>query len=282
MKLAALVRPLAGCLLLGGLFAAYTQQRKAPQPLELKPVRGNLHVLAGSGGNVGVLTTNEGVLLVDDKFDRNVPEILAKVKTLTDQPVRYVLNTHHHGDHTGGNSALMKGSVEAIIHENARANMERGGQSGAPAIAFSEQATVFVGGMEVRAMYFGRGHTSGDVVVYFPQLRVIHTGDLFVRGMPFIDYANGGSSLDWDDTLNSILQLEFDLVIPGHGDLATRDDLIQWKEDFEAFRNRMGDLSSQGKTPEQVVEAIDLSDLEGWSIGRLQMRSLPGLLQELR
>ncbi len=282
MKLAALVRPLAGCLLLGGLFAAYTQQRKAPRPLDLKPVRGNLHVLVGSGGNVGVLTTNEGVLLVDDKFDRNVPEILAKVKTLTDQPVRYVLNTHHHGDHAGGNSALMKESVEAVIHENARANMTRGGQSGAPAITFSEQATVFVGGMEARAMYFGRGHTSGDVVIYFPQLRVIHTGDLFVRGMPFIDYANGGSSLDWDDTLNSILQLEFDLVIPGHGDLATRDDLIQWKEDFEAFRNRVSDLSREGKTPEQVVEAIDLSDLEGWSIGRLAKRSLPGLLQELR
>ncbi len=272
---------LAFCgLLTGALWTAWTQQ-PAP-PLELQKVVGDLHVLMGSGGNVGVLVTEEGVALVDDKFDRNVPEILAKVKTLTDKPVRYVLNTHHHGDHTGGNAGLQAQQVEVIAHENARANIVRNKQEGAPHLSFEEQITLHLGGVEVRAMYFGASHTNGDAVIYFPKLRTIHTGDMFVRGAPFVDYGNGGSARDWDDTLNSVLQLEFDTVIPGHGAVATRDDLIQWKDDFERYRERISELSRAGKKPEDAEKALKLDDLAGWSLGALQMRSMPGLFQELR
>ncbi|MEZ5364415.1 MAG: MBL fold metallo-hydrolase [Bryobacterales bacterium] len=269
-----------GALLAGGLWTAWTQQ-PAP-PLELQPVAGDLHVLVGSGGNVGVLVTDEGVLLVDDKFDRNVPEILAKVKTLTDKPVLYVLNTHHHGDHSGGNASLQAQNVEVIAHENARENIVRNKQPGAPHVSFEEQVTLHLGGKEVRAMHFGASHTNGDSVIYFPDLGVIHTGDMFVRGAPFVDYANGGSALEWDDTLNAVLQLEFDTVIPGHGPVGTRDDLIQWKEDFETYRNRISELSRAGKKPEDAEAALDVHDLKGWSVGGLQMRSMPGLFQELR
>jgi len=267
--------------LAGGLWTAWTQQRPAP-PLEMQQVSGDLHVLVGSGGNVGGLVTDEGVILIDDKFERNAPEILAKVKTLTDKPVRYVLNTHHHGDHSGGTAALQAEGVEVVAHENARANIVRNNQAGAPHLSFEEQINLHLGGKEVRALYFGRAHTNGDSIIYFPQLGAIHTGDMFVRGAPFIDYGNGGSALEWDDTLNSVLQLEFDTVIPGHGPVGTRDDLVQWKEDFETYRQRIGDLSRAGKKPEDAQSELDMSDIAGWSVGGLQMRSMPRLFEELR
>jgi glyoxylase-like metal-dependent hydrolase (beta-lactamase superfamily II) len=263
----------------GGVWVAYTQQQ--PQPLEIVPVKGNLHVIYGSGGNVAVLATPEGVVLVDDKFDRNVPEILARVKQVTDQPVKYVFNTHHHGDHSGGNAQLGK-AAQLISQQNARDRMASNDQASAPSLSFSDQQTLYLGGSEVRAVYLGRSHTNGDAVVYFPQLGVVHTGDMFVRGAPFIDYSSGGSALEWDDTLNEVLQLEFDTVIPGHGEVATREDLTQWKADFETFRSRVSELVDQGKSEEEIKAGVNVSDLKGWSLDGLMARSLSGLIAELR
>ena len=128
------------------------------------------------------MPTSEGVLLVDDKFALDAPEIVAKVKTISDKPIRYILNTHQHGDHTGGNEAMMAASAEIIIHKNARANMLAGKMPGLPRITFADETQVFLGGKEVLARHIGRGHTNGDAVVYFPSERVLHTGDLFVNG----------------------------------------------------------------------------------------------------
>ena len=292
MSQSTLIRAAVATLLLGCVWLAFTQQRKGgpgggkkgakkAAQMRIEKVRGDLHVIYGAGGNIGVLATKDGVVLIDDKFDRMVAEIVSKVESVSDKPIRYVLNTHHHGDHSGGNPTLMK-TAEIVAHENARANMVRGSQPGVPNLSFSDQLNLDFGGAKVRAFYFGRGHTSGDAVIHFPDLGVIHSGDLFVRGAPFIDYGNGGSSLEWDETLNAILQLEFDTVIPGHGPVGTRDDLVQWKEDYETYRNRIGDLSRQGKTPDNLAEALNLDDIEGWTIGALQMRSFEGLLKELR
>jgi glyoxylase-like metal-dependent hydrolase (beta-lactamase superfamily II) len=266
-------------VLASGVWVAYTQQQ--PQPLEIVPVKGNLHVIYGSGGNVAVLTTPEGVVLVDDKFDRNVPEILARVKQVTDQPVRYVFNTHHHGDHSGGNAQLGK-SAQLISQQNARDRMASADEASAPSLSFSDQQSLYLGGSEVRAIHLGPSHTNGDAVIYFPQLGVIHTGDMFVRGAPFIDYSSGGSALEWDDTLNEVLQLEFDTVIPGHGEVATREDLTQWKADFETFRSRVSELVDQGKSEEEIKAGVNVSDLKGWSLDGLMARSLSGLIAELR
>jgi glyoxylase-like metal-dependent hydrolase (beta-lactamase superfamily II) len=149
-----------------------------------------------------VLPTAEGVLLVDDKFAQDAPEIVAKVKSVSDKPIRYILNTHQHGDHTGGNEAMLAASAEIIAHKNARANMVTLKMPGLPRVTFSDETQVFLGGKEVRARHLGRGHTNGDAVIYFPSERVLHTGDLFVNGgAPFIDYANGGSLVEWDKTL---------------------------------------------------------------------------------
>jgi cyclase len=140
------------------------------------------------------MPTSQGAIVVDDKFAADAPDIVAKVKTISDKPIRYILNTHQHGDHTGGNEALLAGGAEIIISKQARANMVKGEQPGIPRLAFSDEQQVVLGGQEVIAKFLGRGHTNGDAVILFPGERVLHTGDLFVTtGAPFCDTANGGS-----------------------------------------------------------------------------------------
>ena len=268
---------LAGC---GSLWLALTQQPPA-QPLTVEKVADDLHVILGSGGNVAVLDTPEGVILVDDKFERNIPEIVAKVKTLSDKPIRYVLNTHQHGDHTGGNQKLMEAAVEIIAHRNARANMAEGGQPGLPRITFSSETAVHLGGKEVRALHLGRGHTNGDAVIYFPGHKVVHGGDLFVTGAPFIDYKGGGSGLEWTSTLDQILKLDFETIIPGHGPVSKREDLTAWKKKFETFRDRVSDLKRQGKSKDEVAKLLKIDDL-GWTPGGLFQRTVPGLYDEVK
>ena len=277
MNRAKWIRLAALLLAVGGISRALTQQ--PPSDLTLEKVAGDLHVIVGSGGNVAVLTTEEGVVLVDDKFAPNVPQILAKVKSLSDKPIKYILNTHHHGDHTGGNQVLLASS-EIIAHNNARANIIKNSMPGLPRIGFADQAAVTLGGKEVHARHFGAGHTNGDAVMYFPAHKVIHTGDLFVRGTPFIDYANGGSSDAWIKTLDGILALDFETIIPGHGPISKREDLIKFKNDFETVRGRVRELTRQGKGKDEVAALLKVTDLPGWSIGGFT-RSLPGLYDEL-
>jgi glyoxylase-like metal-dependent hydrolase (beta-lactamase superfamily II) len=266
-------------LALGGFWIAVTQQPPA-QPLTTEKIADDLHVIVGSGGNVAVLSTPDGVILVDDKFERNVPEILARVKQITDKPVRYVLNTHHHGDHSGGNQKLMADSgVEVISHRNARSNMVRTSMPGIPRITFSNETAVHLGGKEVQARYFGRGHTDGDVVIAFPAHKTIHMGDLLNAGAPFIDYSSNGSAIEWTKTLDDVLKTEFDIVIPGHGPIMKRSDMIEWRKKFETMRNRVSDLRRQGKTPEETSKMLKVDDL-GWGASALT-RSLPGLYQEV-
>ena len=193
---------------LAGLWLVWAQTQQRP-PLTMEKVTDNLYVIMGNGGNVAAMPTSEGVLLVDDKFALDAPEIVAKVKTISDKPIRYILNTHQHGDHTGGNEAMLAASAEIIIHKNARANMVAGKMPGLPRITFSDETQVFLGGKEVLAHHVGRGHTNGDAVIYFPSERVLHTGDLFVNGgAPFIDYSAGRASWNgtkrWNAPLNWI------------------------------------------------------------------------------
>jgi glyoxylase-like metal-dependent hydrolase (beta-lactamase superfamily II) len=123
----------------------------------MEKVTDNLYVIIGNGGNVAVMPTSEGVLLVDDKFAQDGPEILAKVKSVSDKPIRYVLNTHQHGDHTGGNAALLAASATVIAHKNARANMATQKMPGLPPITFSDETQVFLGGKECKPGTLGEG-----------------------------------------------------------------------------------------------------------------------------
>src|SRR5579863_5231488 len=210
------IRLAAAVVFLAGAWVAYTQnQGKQPPTLTLNKVKDDLYEIEGDGGNVAVYVTSEGVILVDDKFDQDHEGIVAKVKSVTDQPVKYVLSTHHHADHSGGNAKFLA-TAEIISTANARANIVEHKQSNAPPgmaaarVVFTDESAVFLGGKEVRARYFGRGHTNGDAVIYFPALRTIHTGDLMAGTTPLIDYPGGGSVVEWIKTLDAAMKVDFD------------------------------------------------------------------------
>ncbi|HUQ95673.1 MAG TPA: MBL fold metallo-hydrolase [Bryobacteraceae bacterium] len=273
------IRTWIAAIAVGGLWVAMTQQ-PPQQPLTVEKLADDLHVIVGSGGNVGVLTTAEGVILVDDKFDRNVPEILEKVRSITDKPVRYVVNTHHHGDHSGGNTTLIRSAAAIVAHDNVYTNMVKGEQPGPPQITFSDKAYVRLGGKALRAHHFGRGHTNGDAVILFTAHRVIHMGDLFVAGTPFIDYAGGGSAVEWTKTIDKALTLDFDRVIPGHGPIMTKAELGKWNDTFKALRSKASELKRKGVTKEEMANQLKLEEF-GWKASANWGRSVPSLYDEL-
>jgi glyoxylase-like metal-dependent hydrolase (beta-lactamase superfamily II) len=261
-----------------GLWIAWSQNQQ-PAQLTMEKVTDNLYVIVGSGGNVAVMPTSEGVLLVDDKFAQDGPQIMAKVKSVSDKPVRYVLNTHQHGDHTGGNQALLAANAEIIIHKNARANMAATEMPGIPRVTFSEESQVFLGGKEVVARYLGRGHTNGDAVIYFPAERVLHTGDLFTNGAPLCDVSAHCSIKEWDQTLQKAMQYDFDKVIPGHGPMMTKADIGKYIQMIGSFRQRVTQACRGGS----VEEAAKRLDLSGMSVTMSPMaaRNVPGMCKEL-
>jgi len=245
----------------------------------MEKISANLWVIVGNGGNVAVMPTSDGVILVDDKFAQDAPEIVAKVKSISDKPIRYVLNTHQHGDHTGGNEAMLAAGAEVIISKQARANMVTGKQPGLPRLTFSDEQQVFLGGKEVLAKYVGRGHTNGDAVVYFPGERVLHTGDLFVsQGAPFCDTANGGSIKDWDATVQKALQLDFDTVIPGHGPVVKKADLQKWVQTLATIRTRLKTACAGGA--DDAGKRMDWSGL-GMNGGATFERGAGAMCREL-
>ena len=261
--------------------AVSAQQANPAAPMRIEKVKDGLYLVRGpfnrcapngcggtygddgllhEAGDVAVRVTPEGLILVDDKYQHNVAEILEMVKTVSQQPVKYLLNTHHHTDHAGGDATFIN-TTEIIAHRNVRENFLRNKQPGAPRVTFNDQASVFLGGVEVRAYYFGRGHTNGDAVIYFPDLRVVHTGDLITEGMPVMDYNNGASAVEWVSVLDKILDLDFDVVIPGHGPLLSKERIVSDRKKLMTMNQRMADLARRNLPLDQVFDQLKLADL---------------------
>lgn len=283
-----LLRISVGILFLLGGWLAFTQNPSGPPQLNLNKVKDDLYEIEGDGGNVAVYITNEGVILVDDKFERDHDAIMQKIKSVTNQPIKYILSTHYHEDHSGGNAKMLAMSAEIISTANARKNIVNHVQSNAgivptPArVVFTEETSVFLGGKEVRAHHFGRGHTNGDAVIYFPALRTIHTGDLMAGNTPLIDYPGGGSLVEWAKTLDAVLNAyDFDTVIPGHGPITDKAGLRTYRDNVEKLRVRATELVRQGVNREQLAMAMQKEF--GWQPNGLQMQwSIPGMLTELK
>lgn len=262
-----------------------TPEQEARIQIEAVPGKPGLFIIPGfdgnmSGGNMAVLVTDAGVILVDNKFADSFAGIMQQVRKVSSAPIRYVLNTHHHFDHAGSNADFMP-AAQVIGHENARGNMLRNGEAGPPNLTYDGRTSVFLGDAEVQAHYFGRGHTSGDSVVYFPDLRTVHTGDLMLWGdrmdgttlTPFVDYANGGSALAWTTTLDGLLSLDFDTVIPGHGPILTRDDVLEFQDKFARLMLRMTRLVDAGVSRDAIVSEINLSDLN-WPLAPERLQAI--------
>ena len=240
-----------------------------PAPTTIELVRPGLYVirLPNPGPDLVVRTTSEGVILVDDMFEAHYDHIVALVKTVTPHPVKYVINTHHHGDHTGGNVKFLQ-HAQILGHKNARAAMLRGTSlPGPPPITYTTEAAVHLGGVEVQLHHVGRGHTNGDTLVYFPDLRVMATGDLFfmIDRAPVIDYTNGGTAIGWLPTIDNILKFDFDTVIPGHGPVSRRADLVHFKERLSTLQTRTRELIAQGVSKDAYLTKLKVDDL-GWNL----------------
>ena len=223
--------------------AARTQDQDFSKvEIKVTKVSGNIYMLEGAGGNIAASVGEDGIVIVDDEFAPLAEKIAAALKNLgiTDKPVRFVLNTHFHGDHTGGNANFANTGSTLIAQDNVRKRLEAGGGAGngatvkpaekaaLPIITFEHDVTVHLNGEDIRALHFPAGHTDGDAIIYFPKNNVVHMGDDFVRyGFPFIDVAAGGSVQGMIAACEkSIAQLPADVkIIPGHGALSNADDV---------------------------------------------------------
>jgi glyoxylase-like metal-dependent hydrolase (beta-lactamase superfamily II) len=237
---------------------AYAQFGTEAAKLSVVKIRDDLVVIHNDAvpGNTTALITNQGVILIDDKFEIDHDNIVAMLKTVTNQPVKYVINTHHHADHSGGNAKLQAMNVQAIASEQARENMVDGKLTGLPTMVFEHHAHVYLGGKNVELYHFGRAHTNGDVVAYFPAQRTLAAGDMFTFGdatPELIDYSGGGSAKEWTSTLDSALRLDFDAVVPGHGVVTTKAEMRKYRDSTLALRNRIHGL---------VVEKKSRADIE--------------------
>jgi cyclase len=278
------IRSVIVATLLGGLWLAYTQQGPLASKLTTQKIANDLYVIHNDfvPGNTTVLVTNEGVILVDDKFPVDHQNIMAELKKITDQPVKYVVNTHHHGDHSGGNEEMRKIGAQLISSEQARRYMVDANQPGLTNLTFQDHMHLYLGGKHIEMYYFGRSHTGGDIVIYFPAERAISMGDMFTVGdstPQLVDYTNGGSAREWTGTVNRALQLDFDTVVPGHGNVSTRADLIRFRDSTVTLRNKIHEMIV-AKNSRADVEKMLRSDFR-W--GDLPINgSLDGLMVELR
>ena len=262
----------------------YAQFGTKPSVLSTIKVRDDLFVIYNDlvPGNTTVLVTNQGLILVDNKFEIDFDNLMAEIKKISPQPIRYVINTHYHGDHSGGNAKMQAQSVQVVASENARQKMVDANQSGQPNVTLEDSVRLFLGGKRVEVHHFGRAHTDGDVVAFFPDHRVVAIGDMFTVGdglPPLVDYPGGGSTKQWPLSLDGALKLEFDTAVPGHGKPTTKAELQKYRESLAALGRRVVEM--QGKKASRGEIEKELRSRFGFEDFHIQA-SLDGLLAEMR
>lgn len=266
------------------------QPAAAPPPNLIK-VRDDLfviqnqnHVVAEigqNGGNVVVYVTNEGVVLIDSKNEGMHDDIIAKVKSVTNQPIKYMILTHNHGDHSGGSARLQSIGVTVVSSVGARENMARANQPGAASVTFGGYGQLFLGGKEIQMREY-RGHTKGDTVISFPAARVIAGGDLVTTpdSIPtIVNYGDGGNWTDLGRSLEEVARLDFDTVIGGHGPNLDRQGLLKYRDRVIAIRERVRALNRERKTAEEITATVGKEF--NWGTGPAA-GNIAGMLLELR
>ncbi|HYI63376.1 MAG TPA: MBL fold metallo-hydrolase [Allosphingosinicella sp.] len=258
-------RAIAASLLFVG--APAVAQRPPPAPdIRIERIAPGVAVLFGRGGNIGVSYGADGNILIDDQYAPATERVVAAVRTLDPDPIRYVINTHWHGDHSGGNENLGRSGTVVVAHDNVRQRMSmeqvvRGERvppspGGAlPVITFSENLTFHLNDDDVRAIHVEHAHTDGDVLIYWTRANVLHMGDTYFNGMlPFIDLDSGGSIDGAIVAVEAGLALanEGTAIIPGHGPMARRADLVRYRDMLVDLRSRVGQGIAAGRTLEQI------------------------------
>ncbi len=247
--------------------------------IRTQQVSSGVYMLLGQGGNIGVFVGGDGVFVIDDQYAPLTDKILAAIGAITSEPVRFVFNTHWHGDHTGGNENLGRAGALIVAHENVRERLsmdqvlERIGREPAseparpggalPVITFAEDVTFHLNGDELHAFHVSNAHTDGDAIVHFRRANVVHMGDTFFRDrFPFIDTATGGS-IDGVIAAAGAALAVIDartIVIPGHGALSTREDLRAYRDALKSMRDAVAGLMEEGHPLERIQDRRPIRD----------------------
>ena len=255
------------------LLASAQDQDFSKVQIKVTRVSGNIYMLEGSGGNIAASVGDDGIVIVDDQYAPLADKIAAALKNIgvTDKPVRFVINTHYHGDHTGGNAPFANQGATVIAQDNVRKRLETGGKAGnggsismdvkpaekgaLPIITFDHDVTVHLNGEDIRALHFPAGHTDGDSIIFFPKANVVHMGDDYVRyGFPFIDVSSGGSVQGMIEACEKVIpMLPPDVkVIPGHGQLSNLDEVREYIQMLKGTTAAVEAALKKGSTLDQM------------------------------
>lgn len=270
-------------LVLAAALSVAQDQDFSKVEIKVTKVSGTVYMLEGAGGNIGASVGEDGIVVVDDQYAPLAEKIQAALKGVTDKPVRFIINTHYHGDHTGGNAFFQK-QAPVIAHDNVRKRLETGSTAGnlgsvsmerkaapkeaLPILTFDHDVTVHLNGEDIRALHFPSGHTDGDSIIFFPTSHVVHMGDDFVRyGFPFIDLASGGSVEGMIAALEEVVpKLPADVkVIPGHGNVSNLDDVREYVKMLVETRAVVEKGVKQGKTLDQLKQEKVLEPWKKWN-----------------
>ena len=261
---------------------SYAQDRFDKVEIKTEKLTDNIYVLFGAGGNIGILTGEDGVIMIDDQFAPLSEKISAAIAKISDQPVKYLLNTHWHGDHSGGNENFAKKGAMIMAHRNVRKRMSEGMTRSpervtppAPAIAlpvvtFSDDLSLYLNGEDILAIHVHNAHTDGDAQIYFPKSNVLHMGDTYFKARwPFIDIQSGGSINGYIKALNHALFLvdEETQIIPGHGSMSNRAELMAYRDVLATVRTRIKKALADGQTLEAIKAADYIKEWEDWGAG---------------
>jgi len=252
----------------GGRGAAPAPALSAAEATRLVKVKDDVYVIQNVnntvadigqfGGNVTIYLTDAGALLVDSKNERMHDDIVAKVKTLTDKPISYVVLSHNHGDHAGGAAKMQAAGATVVISREDREQLAKAGQAGLPPVAYHDSLQLFLGGKEVQLREFC-GHTRGDTVVVLPAARVVVAGDLVTTpdSIPqIVNYGDGGNWTDMSRTLDEIAKLDFDVLVAGHGPVLTKDAFLRHRDKVAAIRERVRALNRQRASQQEITDAL--------------------------
>ena len=287
------VRTCLAAFLLAALPAAAQDWSK----VEIKTTKlgDTTYMMEGAGGNLGLSIGEDAVFVIDDQFAPVSDKIMAAIAKLTAKPVRFVLNTHWHFDHTGGNENFAKAGAIVVAHENVRNRMgtdqlieflkmpQPASPKGAlPVVTFAGSVTFHLNGDEIRVLHVPRAHTDGDAIVHFAKSDVIHMGDVYFNGMyPFIDTSSGGTIAGTIAACDLVLDIAKDStrIIPGHGPLSNRAELKVYRDLLAAARDRIGKLVADGRKVEEIVAAKPMAEYDAkWGTGFIKADRFPEMV----
>jgi len=277
---------LAACAATLFIAPAFAQQDFSKVEIQTEKLSDSVYMMTGAGGNLGVSVGDDGVFLIDDQFAPLTPKIQAAIAKVSAKPVRFLLNTHWHFDHTGGNENLGKAGAVIVAQENVRKRLSSEGfiaffgmktkpepAVALPVVTFTRDLSFHLNGEEIRALHVPRAHTDGDTIVHFAKSDVIHAGDTFFNKLyPFIDTSSGGSVAGVLAAADRILKMAGDKtkIIPGHGPLGDKADLKAYRDMLAAVSGRVASQVKQGKKLEEVVASKPTAQFdEAWGKGFL-------------